>query len=110
MYPIIEANGVDYYTLVTASGLSTSEIDGRTVSSDSRVVEVAKRLRSKFPGHTVTAMSYDWFHGVLRAIDGRGISNSYGYDAQGRLTSVRDFNNHLISKFEYRYATDEDEY
>ena len=33
--------------------------------------------------------------------DSRGHTTSYTYDDNGRLTSVSDFNNYLIKRYEY---------
>lgn len=108
-YPVIEAIGLDYESLSNSAiqaGLSNGEISGRTICEDSRISEIAESLRNKFPRNTISSISYDWFYGILTFTDGRGIHTTNSYDGQGRLTSVRDHNNYLISKFEYHYATE----
>ncbi|MDE6206678.1 MAG: hypothetical protein K2M55_02610 [Muribaculaceae bacterium] len=110
LYPVLEATGVDFNTLTAATakyGLLGAEVNARGIASDARISAIAKRMREYFPGKTITAISYDWFNGILRQTDGRGIDTKNEYDSQGRLTSVRDFNNYLISKYDYHYATDD---
>ncbi len=112
LYPVIEVAGVDYDTLVGAAtqcGLSTDQINGRKVSDDALISSVASKLRSRFADKTVSAVSYDWFYGRLHFTDGRGVDARNTFDGQGRLTSIRDFNNYLISKYDYHYATDKDD-
>ena len=109
LYPVIEAIGMDYESLVSSarqSGLSINEISGRSICDDNRISEIAASLRERNPLNSISAISYDWFYGMLTFTDGRGIRTTNDYDEQGRLTSVRDHNNYLISKFEYHYATD----
>ncbi len=109
LYPVIEAIGLDYESLVSSarqSGLSINEISGRSICDDNRISEIAASLRERNPLNSISSISYDWFYGMLTFTDGRGIRTTNDYDEQGRLTSVRDHNNYLISKFEYHYATD----
>ncbi|MDE6207670.1 MAG: hypothetical protein K2M55_07660 [Muribaculaceae bacterium] len=110
LYPVLEATGIDFNTLTAATakyGLLGAEINAQGIASDARISAIAGRMRDYFPNNTITAISYDWFNGILRLTDGRGVHTTNGYDDQGRLTSIRDFNNYLISKYEYHYATDE---
>lgn len=109
MFPVIEAIGIDYETLTQAAsqaGLSPAQINGREISDANKILSVANVLRKRFTDKTISSISYDWFYGILHFTDGRGIRTTNEYDKQGRLTSTRDFNNYIISKFEYHYATD----
>lgn len=109
LYPIIEGIGIDYESLVGAAsktGLTIDQINCREISDDAKISSVAKSLRNEFKDKTISAISFDWFYGVLRFTDGRGIDTNYTYDGQGRLTSIKDFNDYIISKFRYHYVSD----
>ena len=106
LYPIIEALNTSSKELNEAAqkcGLTANQIDGRTVTAQSKIKEVALKLRATMPDTEITSIAYHWIWGVVEMSDGRGVSNSFGYDRQGRLLEVRDFNNYLISKFDYHY-------
>lgn len=47
-----------------------------------------------------------WTDGTLRSrTDGRGVTESYVYDALGRLVEVRDNDGHAVEGYDYHYAT-----
>ena len=51
--------------------------------------------------------TYTWWpDGNLRSrTDGRGVTESYVYDALGRLVEVRDTDGHTVEGYDYHYAT-----
>lgn len=106
MYPILEASDTDYDTLVAAaaqSGFSSQQIEGRALATDASISSLAQQLRTRLPQSDVTAISYHWLLGVAKITSPRGDTASFSYDPRGRLIEVRDFNNHLINKYEYHY-------
>ena len=112
MYPVIEATDIDSDSLVAAAkecGLTQAQIDGRSAATDSAISSVAAALRAKLSRSAITAISYHWLFGIAKITTPRGDSSSYSYDGRGRLVEIRDFNNYLISKYDYHYANANDE-
>ncbi len=108
LYPIIEAlntSSADLHAAALKSGLTNGQITGRSVVSQSKIKEVAASLRTNLPGTEITSIAYHWIWGVVEMSDGRGVSSTFKYDGQGRLSEIRDFNNYLISKFDYHYKS-----
>lgn len=106
LYPIIEALNTSYTALRMAalnSGLTDAQINGQTTANQAKIKEVASRLRTALPKAEITSIAYHWIWGVAEMSDGRGISSKFNYDARGRLVEIRDFNNYLISKYDYHY-------
>ncbi|MBO5053466.1 MAG: hypothetical protein J6C44_04395 [Muribaculaceae bacterium] len=106
LYPIIEASAVDYETLVNTaalSGTSQAQIEGLTITTDSKVSALAQSLRDKLPHSNITAISYHWLLGLAKFYTPRNDKSSFSYDPRGRLVEVRDFNNYLINKYSYHY-------
>lgn len=107
LYPIIEVKNVDYDTLKSAAmnaGMTLSQIEGQTPCLQNIIKDTTTILRRLLPDNEVTTLNYHWLFGIIERTDARGLSSKFEYDANGRLTSVRDFNNHLIQKISYHYA------
>ncbi len=110
LYPIIEAIGIDYETLeleALNAGLSANDINGMKISDNSRISSAAAALRLNLNTNSISGISYDWFNGILHFTDARGLRTSNSYDTHGRLSEVRDFNNYLITRHQYHYATED---
>ena len=106
LYPIIEATDIDYDTLVGTAmscGLTKNQIEGQEVASSSLVDNVSKRMREALTKSNITSISYHWLLGIVKQTSPRGEATNFAYDNIGRLSEVRDFNNYLISKYEYYY-------
>lgn len=106
LYPIIEALNTPYAVLQNAalnSGLTLNQINGQAVTTQTELNNLATQLRANLPDAEITSMAYHWIWGVVEMTDGRGVSSKFNYDQRGRLTEIRDFNNYLISKFDYHY-------
>ncbi len=97
-YPVIEAEGISYENLKEAAGNLVNEA---SASEDIRVRNLGAKLRQSFPGKEISTISYHWLFGMASFTDSRGHTTSYMYDDNGRLTSVSDFNNYLIKRYEY---------
>ncbi len=107
-YPIIEASNVDYETLTGAalqSGVTQTQLDGRSITTDTAVSALATQIQNKLPASNITAISYYWLMGVAKITTPRKDSTSFSYDPRGRLIEIRDFNNYLINKYEYHYES-----
>ena len=111
MYPIIEAKNIGHETLeakALSAGLTKANLDGQKTVSQQEINRIAGRLRTLLPDSDISSIYYHWLLGVVETVDARGISTTFDYDRRGRLTEVRDFNDFLINKYEYHYASDRD--
>lgn len=111
MYPIIEAKNISHETLeakALSAGLTKANLDGQKTVSQQEINRIAGRLRTLLPDSDISSIYYHWLLGVVETVDARGISTTFDYDRRGRLTEVRDFNDFLINKYEYHYASDRD--
>ena len=107
MYPVIEASDTPYEILeakAAAANISMVRPGDTNLRTQSDISHKAAELRALMPGISVSSIAYHWIFGVAEITDARGISTSYGYDSQGRLTETRDFNKFLISRHDYHYA------
>ncbi len=105
-YPIIEALDTSYDNLVSktlSSGISQASIDNCSICKQADVISLTSKLRSKLTDTVISSVAYHWIFGIIELNNGRNISTSYIYDESGRLSHVRDFNNYLISRHEYKY-------
>ncbi len=111
MYPIIEAKNTSYGELeakALSAGMTKENLDGRKTVSRTEINRIASNLRDLLPGSDISSIYYHWLLGVVEMTDSRGISTTFDYDRRGRLTQIRDFNNALINKSDYHYASDRD--
>lgn len=111
MYPVIEAKNIGHETLeakALSAGLTKANLDGQKTVSQQEINRIAGRLRTLLPDSDISSIYYHWLLGVVETVDARGISTTFDYDRRGRLTEVRDFNDFLINKYEYHYASDRD--
>ena len=102
-YPVIEAQGVAYEAVVALLG--TAQVKSLTDSLSAITQGSLNTLRSRIaaanPGKEVAAYTYHWLFGILTKTDSRSRTNAFDYDGRGRLTSISDFNNYLIKKYDY---------
>ena len=104
LYPIIEAKNISWEQLYSAalkSGLTASQIEGQSVTTQQKVSDVAKALRLELSESEINSIAYHWLVGVAEMTDATGNSRFFNYDSQGRLEEIRDFNNYLIEKYSY---------
>lgn len=106
-YPIIEIKGIGYDELVGVAAKAgfdqRSVLDGELFSAP-QVKRLANAVRNEFPEADVSSLTYHWLIGIMESTDSRGVSTSFSYDKQGRLTDVRDMNDKLIKRYEYHDA------
>ena len=106
LYPIIEAKDTPYDMLQSnclRAGVSIDKISGRKISSQKEIKNLVDGLRSLMPSNEISSIYYHWLLGIVEMNNGRGLSSTYEYDKRGRMTGTRDFNNHLINRYDYHY-------
>ncbi len=89
LYPAVEATGVSY-----------SQLRGACQGSPR---DAAESLRENFPGASIKVLKWSPLVGPAEINEGDHMVSRYGYDRQGRLTTVRDVNNSLIEQYYYVY-------
>lgn len=86
-----------------SSGLNTFILNNP--SSDAELQTELQKIRTNNPEALVTTYTYKPLVGITSMTDPRGYTMYYEYDAQNRLTYVKDQDGHLYSKNEYHYNT-----
>lgn len=98
--PVAEIVGSDY---ATAYGKLTSpSIVDNPVSDDALLTELDK-IRTGLPGAMVKTYSYIPLIGMTSQVDITGRKIYYEYDTFGRLKLIRDHNNAILKKVDYKY-------
>lgn len=64
-------------------------------------------LRSGLPHAMVTTYTYNPFTGLTKMTDPKGYSTFYEYDALQRLKQVKDQEDHILTDYQYKYATEQ---
>lgn len=90
----------DLYPAVEATGVSYSQLRGACQGSPR---DAAESLRENFPGASIKVLKWSPLVGPAEINEGDHMVSRYGYDRQGRLTTVRDVNNSLIEQYYYVY-------
>lgn len=100
-YPIVEALGTDYATLLDKAGVGAAAL--QRLSDESELKSVFKSIRQGLSDCDITTMVYKWLTGVTEVVDSSGMTTVYSYDTFNRLEGVKDANQYYIKKFEYQY-------
>jgi YD repeat-containing protein len=106
-FPIAEIKNSDYATVeAVLGGAAVVSGFGEQVSpTDVAVNTFLAPLRSdlRLKNALITTYTYSPLYGVSTITDAQGRTNTYEYDSLGRLRLIRDQNNNIIKKFDYRY-------
>lgn len=108
-YPIIEGKGITHAQIcaaATASGITSNDITSGSIDSKTKIAEMAQSIRSEYPDKEVLTLCYRPLIGIMDAVNAAGVSTIFNYDNTGRLSEIRDFNQFLIEKYNYKYATE----
>lgn len=98
-YPVAKITGADYNT---AKGKIDQNILDNP-SSDQALRNELNKLRS-IPGALVTTLTYAPLTGVTSETDPSGKIIYYEYDGFGRLKLMRDQNNAILKRYDYKYT------
>lgn len=108
-HPIMEVQGITIYDLVqyiAKSGFDSESAYEGKICDNNQIGSLVKSLRTLYPTLKFKTFKYHWLIGLEESVDERGVSSYYSYDKYGRLETMSDFNNYLIKKISYHYATD----
>lgn len=100
-YAVAKVTGSTYANAIAASGINMAIVNS-PVDENSLRTELNK-LRT-LPGTLVSTLTYKPLVGVSSETDARGYTKYYEYDAQGRLSVIRDAQNNILKKICYNYA------
>lgn len=89
-----ELNGWNLYEW-TVTGLTSVTITNGGKLDDLRIHPL---------GSTMSTFSHHPLLGVVKKTDANNVTQSYEYDAAGRLTAIKDQRGNIVQAFEYRYV------
>lgn len=98
-YPVAKLEGVTFAQIETEMGANFH------AGSGALTPQQITDLRTAFPNAMVSTYTHDPLVGVTSMTDARGYTMYYGYDAFNRLEHVKDAEGNILSKNEYKYAT-----
>lgn len=101
-YPVAKVTGASYATAVaqlTGSSVTALQtMDGATLRTE------LHRIRTNLSSAFVTSYTYAELIGVTSITDPNNKTNTYEYDAFGRLSVIRDQDGNAVKKNDYVYA------
>lgn len=100
--PVARVSGMPYSSV---QPLLNHQVLTFPAGGDAQLLAEADKLRAQLPAAQVSTYLYDARSGwnLKQEKDINGKSTSYLYDVMGRLAIVRDDNNRIVSKSDYRY-------
>ncbi|GGB70178.1 hypothetical protein GCM10007424_07680 [Flavobacterium suaedae] len=111
-FPAVKLEGVQYSDIPSSLRDNIINATDPVNFSESALIAAQDALRTYYdqPGSTtmVTTLVYEPTRGVVTSVtDPRGDVLHYEYDNLGRLLTVKDKDNYLLSKNEYHYRTEQ---
>lgn len=100
-YPVAKITGRTYNEAITLTGINMAVVNSPATEISLRT-ELSK-LRN-LTNALVTTLTYKPLVGVTSETDARGYTKYYEYDAQGRLSMIRDAQNNILKKICYNYV------
>jgi YD repeat-containing protein len=109
-YPVAKIENSTYADLLVAlsdpSESFINELRSKTAPSGPDLTALnALRQHAKMKQAQITTYTYKPLIGMTAQTDMNGKTTYYEYDSFGRLTIIRDENNHILKRMDYRYAT-----
>lgn len=101
-YPVIEAKGVSYVQLAQALSQAGYSVETFAALEDNDTLKsVLETIRENLSGYEVQWLTYHPLIGIVTSTDSAGNTTNYEYDSYGRLSQISDFNNCIISHYQY---------
>lgn len=98
-FPVASIQGKDH---AAAAALLNTDIlnwpDGNSILD-----QELDKLRTQLPGALVQTTTFNFYGDVASQKDQAGKKTSYEYDDRGRLTLIRDQDNNILKRFQYKY-------
>ncbi len=97
-YPIAEISGLSY-----ADATSGVNVPALQATTDEVTLRTAlTNLRTGLPNALVKTFTFKPLVGITSQSSPTGLNNFYQYDGFGRLSVIRDHNNHILKKIDYK--------
>lgn len=109
-YPIIEIKNKatdEIFSFVKSLGYDVNNVINGSLYSKKDIESLSKVIRNKYANSDVSTFTYHWLVGMATATDSRGVNIYYSYDKSGRLSIIRNMNNSIIKKYEYKYKNNQ---
>jgi len=101
-YPIAKLEGIAYNDIPTEVISELNKLDDDI--SKEVLKQVNKAIREKLPDNCfITTYTYKPLIGLLTQTDPNGITTYFEYDSFGRLEFIKDDQNNILKKYEYKY-------
>ena len=98
--PIAVIENASYTQIAAAAAIDVQALSSFTEADISAI----DALRAVLPNARITTYEYMPLVGVTSVTDSRGFTTTYSYDSFGRLSTVRDQDENIISENKYRYS------
>lgn len=99
-YPVAKVAGASFSAVNPILNQSITQ----SPSNDQALRDELNKIRQQIPSAFTTTYTYSKMVGLTSETDANGRTIYYKYDELGRLSLIRDKDNNIIKKYEYKYA------
>ncbi len=105
-YLMAEITGASFSNILATPGLNTTIIENAAgIYTDAQVRTELNKIRSYWSSAQVLTYTYNPLIGITSQTDINGRTIYYEYDDAGRLKLIRDQNDKIIKKIDYKYQS-----
>ncbi len=104
-YPLAKIENATRTEIENALGID--ELEEFRPNTQTLTEAQERNLRNKIPHAMVTTYEYNLLIGLIKLTDPRGYSTFFEYDALQRLKLAKDQEDHILTDYQYKYATEQ---
>ncbi|WP_425236795.1 hypothetical protein [Ulvibacterium sp.] len=104
-YPLAKIENATRTEIENALGIN--ELEEFRPNTQTLTEAQEQNLRNKIPHAMVTTYEYNLLIGLIKMTDPRGYSTFFEYDALQRLKLAKDQEDHILTDYQYKYATEQ---